>query len=295
VLYEMLTGEVPFKGENQVAVAMKHVRETLPDVQLRRPEASASLAAVVDLATAKDLRRRYSSDEQLIADLEDVLAMETARAGSATGEATSVIRTLPPRARRRLPFRVLHPGWIAAAALVAVAGAVVLAVVLSGQTRKGTGTGGASQPRGLTAISLAQDSAHDYDPYGTGSSGEHPDQRGLAVDRDVSTFWSTETYRGGLANKPGVGLYVDARPGVAARALELRTPDPGWTAGVYGAAGGPPDDISGWKLLAPARTVTEERQRFDLDTGRRRYRYYLVWITRLAGDQGKVSEVYLFR
>ena len=37
VLYEMLTGEVPFKGENQVAVAMKHVREELPDVQSQAP------------------------------------------------------------------------------------------------------------------------------------------------------------------------------------------------------------------------------------------------------------------
>ena len=38
VLYEMLTGEVPFKGDNQVAVAMKHVREEIPDVQVKRPE-----------------------------------------------------------------------------------------------------------------------------------------------------------------------------------------------------------------------------------------------------------------
>ena len=37
VLYEMLTGEVPFKGESHVSVAMKHVREGLPDVQRRRP------------------------------------------------------------------------------------------------------------------------------------------------------------------------------------------------------------------------------------------------------------------
>ena len=37
VLYEMLTGEVPFKGENQVAVAMKHVREEIPDVQIKPP------------------------------------------------------------------------------------------------------------------------------------------------------------------------------------------------------------------------------------------------------------------
>src|SRR6266498_634420 len=45
VLFEMLTGDVPFHGENQVSVAMKHVREELPDVQLRRPEVSSALAA----------------------------------------------------------------------------------------------------------------------------------------------------------------------------------------------------------------------------------------------------------
>ena len=86
VLYEMLTGEVPFKGESQVAVAMKHVREELPDVQATRPEVSAALAAVVDTATAKRREDRYADDAELIADLEDVLAIETARAGSATGE-----------------------------------------------------------------------------------------------------------------------------------------------------------------------------------------------------------------
>src|SRR5207302_1510191 len=80
VLYEMLTGEVPFKGENQVAVAMKHVREQLPDIQRKRPEVSAALAAVIDRTTAKRLEDRYADDAELIADLEDVLAIETARA-----------------------------------------------------------------------------------------------------------------------------------------------------------------------------------------------------------------------
>ena len=59
VLFEMLTGDVPFKGDNQVAVAMKHVREQLPDVQLRRPEVSSALASVLDRATAKDTEQRY--------------------------------------------------------------------------------------------------------------------------------------------------------------------------------------------------------------------------------------------
>ena len=62
VLYEMLTGDVPFHGENQVAVAMKHVREELPDLQYRRPEVSSALAAVLDRMTAKDLAVRYRVD-----------------------------------------------------------------------------------------------------------------------------------------------------------------------------------------------------------------------------------------
>src|SRR4051794_10632889 len=101
VLYEMLTGEVPFKGENQVAVAMKHVREELPDIQARRPEVSAALAAVLDRATAKDLTKRYLDASSMVADLEDTLALESARAGHVHGEATTVLRSLPERKRRR--------------------------------------------------------------------------------------------------------------------------------------------------------------------------------------------------
>src|SRR6059058_1509978 len=95
VLYEMITGEVPFKGENQVAVAMKHVREALPDVQSKRPEISSSLAAIIDTATAKRVHDRYANDAELIADLEDVLAIETARTGDTRGEVTTVLQTLP--------------------------------------------------------------------------------------------------------------------------------------------------------------------------------------------------------
>src|SRR3954471_15734439 len=81
VLYEMLTGDVPFHGENQVSVAMKHVREDLPDVQRARPGLSASVASVLDRMTAKDLVRRYPDAAALEDDLEDALAIEAARAG----------------------------------------------------------------------------------------------------------------------------------------------------------------------------------------------------------------------
>ena len=57
LLYEMLTGEVPFTAETVVGVAMKHVNEPMPDVQKKRPEVSSALAAVVERATAKEPRR----------------------------------------------------------------------------------------------------------------------------------------------------------------------------------------------------------------------------------------------
>src|SRR5882762_4717488 len=65
VLFEMLTGEVPFKGENQVAVAMKHVRETLSDVQVNRPAASAALAGGVNLPTAKRQDDCYAAADKV--------------------------------------------------------------------------------------------------------------------------------------------------------------------------------------------------------------------------------------
>ena len=103
----MLTGDVPFHGENQVAVAMKHVREDLPDVQVRRPEVSAALAAILDRMTAKDLARRYPDALALRRRPRGRARASRPRApGRSTGEATAVLRTLPGRARRRLPLRM---------------------------------------------------------------------------------------------------------------------------------------------------------------------------------------------
>src|SRR5580704_6495782 len=81
VLYEMLTGEVPFRGDSPVAVAMRHVREEVPDVQHLRPGVSAATASVVDRAVSKDLSRRYPDAGAMVADLEEVLAIETSRSG----------------------------------------------------------------------------------------------------------------------------------------------------------------------------------------------------------------------
>ncbi len=298
VLYEMLVGEVPFKGENQVAVAMRHVREELPDVQVRRPEVSASLAAVIDRATAKDLRERYRSDEELIADLEDVLALEAARAGSATGEATTVLKTLPRRARRRVPLRVRSPALLAAVALLAALAVVAALLLLGGRAQRGTGTTGDPGGNGaLSQISLRDDAASDYDPLG--DSAEHANETSFAIDNLPTTSWSTESYTTSDLQKDGVGLVIDATPGAVVRELRIRTPTPGFNADVYVTdAASPPDAVTdpAWKQVG---TVTDAASRatVDLDTAGQTSTFVLLWITALppGGDKVEITELSLYR
>src|SRR3990170_1752580 len=164
VLYEMLTGDVPFHGENQVSVAMKHVREDLPDVQLMRPEVSARLAAVLDRMTDKDLAHRHPDAETLEVDLEDALAVEAARSGRSTGEATAVIATLPDQTKRRLPLRMRRrfPLFAVIAALLLVSAAVA-GLVIQGleRTERGTGQGKVEAPPGTKVVSVKRTSAQD--------------------------------------------------------------------------------------------------------------------------------------
>ncbi len=299
VLFEMLTGDVPFKGDNQVAVAMKHVREDLPDVQVRRPEVSAALAAVLDRATAKELDRRYPDAAAMIADLEDVLAIETSRSGQVTGEATAVLRSLPESTRKRLPLRTRR-STKALVALVAVGTLTAIAVALGlglNQTERGTGKrADASPPAGLREIALGQRSARDFDPLA--DKREHADQTSFVVDDDPSSTWATEGYSTGDLQKAGVGIVIDAAPGVAARELELRTPTPGFEATVWVSPGAsrpttaPPQ---GWTSVSGTREVTT-KERFDLDTAGQKMRHYLVWITKLpeGAKRAEISEILLF-
>jgi serine/threonine-protein kinase len=270
-------------------------------VQVRRPEVSAALAAVLDRATAKELDRRYPDAQALIADLEQVLAIETARHGQVTGEATSVVRTLPDETRKRLPLRARNSTKVLVAfVVVAVAVAVGVALLAAGQTERGTGNrvGPVAIPGDPTPVHLGQRAPTDYDPIG--GDGEHPEQASAVVDGIASSTWSTERYDGGELNKAGVGLVIDASPGVAAVVLEIRTPTPGFQATVYvakSAIPGDPPPGNGWTKVSAENIPVKRDETIQLDTAGNRYSRYLVWITKLPpGEQSaKISEILLFK
>lgn len=73
ILFELLTGKVPFEGENAVSIAIKHFRAQIPSVRSINPEIPQALENVVIKATAKDPQQRYESAAEMAADLKTAL------------------------------------------------------------------------------------------------------------------------------------------------------------------------------------------------------------------------------
>jgi serine/threonine-protein kinase len=292
-LFEMLTGNVPFSAESQVGVAMKHVRDPLPDVQSLRPEMSAALAAIVERSTAKETSNRYADAAEMVEDLEQALGIEAARAGATNGEATSVLRALPPGTKSVAPRRLRkpHPIWMGVLTMLVAAAAVAAVLLLT--TRETDKPGEAKAPAAVPLRPVKLLAAKDFDPPPDGDGDEHaPDVRN-AIDGDRQTTWSTETYSGGALPKAGVGIYVTADSLVAARRLEVLSTTPGWTAQVY-AAETPATTLAGWGRPI-ARLGGKSKETVPLRTpAGKRYRSYLIWIEKVPpGGKVEISEVRL--
>jgi beta-lactam-binding protein with PASTA domain len=90
ILYEMLTGQVPFRGEGAVAIALKHVNERPPPPSALRPGIPPALERVVLRALAKDPRHRFATAEEFIS------ALKAARAELAPPEAGRPTRVFAP-------------------------------------------------------------------------------------------------------------------------------------------------------------------------------------------------------
>ncbi|HKJ36592.1 MAG TPA: protein kinase [Solirubrobacterales bacterium] len=299
VLYEMLTGDVPFHAETQVGVAMKHVNDAVPDVQRKRPETSAALAAALERSVAKDPEDRYLSMNLFLADLESALEVEVVRAGHSTGEATTVLDSVPRKRRKLLTKRRIS--WATALLLIAAAAAAIAIAALTGDDGPARDVPAEAAGGGDQIEIVATD---DFDPLPDGDEEERSDLLGNTTDGNPrGTAWTTETYdtadHSGL--KDGVGLILDTGSETTPTELSIQTPEPGWEVEIYGSSDDPsPSELSGWGNPLAGPVTIENKEDTVALRATSEHRYFLLWITSLAAavdDPGRfrveVSDVAL--
>jgi len=73
ILFELLTGKVPFEGQTAVSIAVKHYRDNLPSARKINPKVPQALENVILHATAKKLKDRYPDAETMARDLKTAL------------------------------------------------------------------------------------------------------------------------------------------------------------------------------------------------------------------------------
>jgi eukaryotic-like serine/threonine-protein kinase len=286
VLWELLAGDVPFTGDNFVAVALRHVNEPPPSLRERRPDVSPRLDAAVQRALAKDPAERFPSMAEFAKELRACLVESEGAAvppAASDLESTRVTRAVPApppaRVRRRSRRRPLLYGLLA----FVVACAAFAAVLFFGGSGLHGGGSGSSSSSGA-AVSLTGVGDYVSDPAHPDS---HSDTAPLATDGSASTSWTTQTYGdqqfGGILT--GLGLVLDAGNSVKLAHVTVTTPTPGFTAEIQSG------DSSGGPFTTDSSSHTVEgTTTFSLDGNTARY--YVVWITQLPPQPvAQISEV----
>jgi eukaryotic-like serine/threonine-protein kinase len=290
VLFELLTGQVPFDGENFVAVAMQHINEPPPSVLLLRPDVPLRVDSAVRRAMAKRPEDRFVSMDVFVRELRNCLD----ELGPDLGADATLITQAPPvvgesgrrvsrggRRRRRVWVVIA----VAAAALAAVvAGALLLR---SDHDTSAAKTGSTATHPATPAGPVTLRAIAAYDPPSDGGDGqEHDADVPKATDGDPNTAWTTEHYTSGLT-KPGVGIVLDAGKPSSPSEIELITTAPGYTAEIR--AGGTP--TGPFRTVSPSKVV-QSATSFPIHSGTSA-RYFLLWITHLADGQQQavVNEV----
>jgi serine/threonine-protein kinase len=288
VLWELLAGDVPFTGENFVAVALRHVNEPPPHLRERRTDVPPRLDAAVQRALANDPARRFPSMTAFAKELRTCLAEAEGEIPAADPELTLI--TPPPTAPARAPAqrRPRRPArtrrrplvWVLLALLVASVAFAAVLLLGGGGHKNGTSGGG---PTG-SAVQLSGVG----DAY---SAPGHPDSHAntapSATDDSTATYWYTQTYLdqafGGLLT--GLGLVIDAGSAVKLEHLTVTTPTPGFTAEIQ--AG---DSPAGPFAADSASLTVNGTTTFSLHG--KTAQYYVVWITQLPSVlYAKISEV----
>ena len=76
LMYELLTGELPFRGDNAVEIALKQIKEPVPSVRTKIESIPQSIENIILKATAKNPKNRYADAREMYDDLKTALSKE---------------------------------------------------------------------------------------------------------------------------------------------------------------------------------------------------------------------------
>ena len=111
LMYELLTGTVPFKGDNAVEIALKHMKDKIPSIRKQDPSIPQSVENILLKAAAKNPRNRYDTAKEMHDDLLTCLTEEHANDKKITFEypendiddSTPITTNKPPKKKVEKP------------------------------------------------------------------------------------------------------------------------------------------------------------------------------------------------
>ena len=296
VLYEMLTGQLPFKGESDAALALARLHTDPSPPSRLRPGIPERLDRIVLISLARRPGDRYHSAAAMC---DALLGQRTGQRPVPTG-ATPLPRSIPsaasagaprtgasgshprPAPARRPPaptgphgqprlFKPLIIGLVASAILV-----IILLTI------RNPAPAAVGQPRKVDIASVGV-----FDPA-PGDTTEHNDQLRNLIDGDNTTVWTTEGYSSAtFGNKAGVGVVLQLSSARKLQSLVVVSASNDWTAAVY-IAPQPGAILADWgPPVARVQSVGVGSATFDLKGTAGRS--VLLWITRLSGNSSPFS------
>lgn len=275
VLYECLTGRVPFEGDTGAAVALARLHTAPVDPRRVRSDVPAHLANAIMRSLERDPDQRFRNAAEFRSALvRPDLPVPVTAAGPPRTEVAEPAPPEPPtfgRSERR---------WLMPAFMILLfAVAVIVAGLLLRDSRSTTTT---TSTTTVAPGPVAVRSTTSYDPQGSGAPGENDSLSGRATDGDEHTAWRTESYDqpGFFGSKHGVGLVLGLAERSTLDSLRVDGSTNGWSGEVY-VLDGPPGP-AGLGAITPAATLTDVRGRVTAELHGATGSTVVVWITNLG-------------
>jgi serine/threonine-protein kinase len=290
LLFEMLTGGPPFRGDSHASTALARLHSVPRDVREFAPNTSPELAGIVARLLALDRADRFRTAAELEAalaaepTLSSILPAETGAPASSPHISVNALKRQAKRSRAGASSAGKRPGrakrrtgWIALVAVLVGTSALIYQLVTA--SAKAISPDTSVIQTKPTPLKIASVSA--FDPEGSGTPGENDTLTAFAWDGDGATAWRTESYDlQNFGTKTGVGLVIELASAAKVNTVVIESPQTDWTGAIQIG--------SEFPTAAPvnATTFTASRSPESVTTSGRG-RFVVVWITDLGPSSGR--------